>query len=231
MRATGQTVMTEVAFGDPAERILAAAKDRGDSMIVMSTHGRGAVGRMLFGSVADTVARESAVPVMLVRIAPLEPGPVGITRLVVPLVGSPFAEQALAVATAISRRLGTSIYLVRAINLGELIPPAAGLGEVMPVEIYEQTEEQMEQDARGYLETVANELRAEGLPVATHVLRGSPATAIMEATNFGDVVVLCSHERTGVLRWLMGSVAEKLTREDQAPVILVPVEGMGETAP
>ena len=57
--------------------------------------------------------------------------------------------------------------------------------------------------------------------MATQVLPGSPATAIAEATQLGDVVVLCSHEQTGVRRWLMGSVAERLTREDQAPVILV----------
>jgi nucleotide-binding universal stress UspA family protein len=222
LRASGQDVQTEVAFGAPAARILDAARDLSAAMIVMSTHGRGAVGRLLFGSVADTVARESDVPVMIVRAAPLEPGPVGITRLVVPLDGSPLAEQALPVATAISRRLGTSLFLVRAVNLGDLTPPAIGLGEVIPVEVYEQTEEQLEQDARDYLDTVAKALRDQGLPVATRVLMGPPAEAIMEATQLGDVVVLCSHERTGFTRWLMGSVAEQLTREDRSPVILAP---------
>ena len=46
--------------------------------------------------------------------------------------------------------------------------------------------------------------------------------SIEEATHLGDVLVLCSHERTRVMRWLLGSVAEKLTREDESPVILVP---------
>ena len=65
-------------------------------------------------------------------------------------------------------------------------------------------------------------MREQRLPVATSVLMGPPATSIEEATHLGDVLVITSHERTGVMRWLLGSVAEKLTREDESPVILVP---------
>lgn len=223
LRVAGHTVQTEVAIGDPTERILDTAATIGAGMIVMASHGRGAVGRLIYGSVADRVGHEATVPVMIVRAARVEPGPVGITRLVVPLDGSPFAEQSLPVATGISRRLGTPISLVRAVNPVELMPPAIGFGEVIPAEIYEETEEQMEQDARDYLDDVAQRLRDQGLPVVTRVLPGPPATAIGEATHLGDVVVLCSHERTGVMRWLLGSVAEQLTREDESPVILAPV--------
>jgi nucleotide-binding universal stress UspA family protein len=77
---------------------------------------------------------------------------------------------------------------------------------------------------------VAQRLRGQGLPVATELLTGAAATAIEDATQLGDVVVLCSHERTRVKRWLLGSVAETLTREDQSPVILVPAsEAVSET--
>ena len=222
LRVVGHTVRTEVADGDPAERILATASNQSVGMIVLASHGRGAVGRLIYGSVADRVAREAPVPVMVVRAASLEPGPVGITRLVVPLDGSPFAEQSLPIVTEISRRLGTPVFLVRAVNSAALLPPALGFGEAIPVEIYDETEKELEQEARDYLDGVAQTLRDQKLPVATRVLTGSPATAIREVTQFGDVVVLCSHEQTGVMRWLLGSVAETLTREDQAPVILVP---------
>ena len=87
----------------------------------MASHGRGAIGRLLHGSVADSVAREATVPVMVVRAGQVQPGPVGITRLVVPLDGSPLAETALPVAEAISRRLGTPISLVRVVNPATLI--------------------------------------------------------------------------------------------------------------
>lgn len=222
LRAAGHTVQTEVVVGDPAEQILNTTAGSGAGMIVMASRGRGAVGRLIYGSVADRVAREAAVPTMIVRAAEAAPGPVGITRLVVPLDGSPLAEESLPVATEISRRLGTPIYLVWAVNPAELMPPAVTMGEAIPFELYDETEKELEQEARDYLDTVAARLRDQGLPVAVDVLTGAPAGAIMEATHLGDVVVLCSNERTGVMRWLLGSIAETLTREDQSPVILVP---------
>lgn len=222
LRVGGQQVHTEVAIGDPARRIIDTAVDLGAEMIVMASHGRGALGRLIYGSVADRVGRASPIPVMVVRARQLEPGPVGITRLVVPLDGSERAESALPVATTISRRLGTPILLIRVVDPADLMPPAVGIGEAIPFEIYDEAEEELEQEARRYLDTMAQKLRELGLPVATRVLMGPPASAIEEATHLGDVLVIASHERTGVMRWLLGSVAEKLTREDESPVILVP---------
>jgi nucleotide-binding universal stress UspA family protein len=222
MRVAGQSVRTEVATGNPARRIVDTAVELRAEMIVMASHGRGAVGRLIYGSVADRVGRESPVPVMVVRTKQLAPGPVGITRLVVPLDGSSRAESALPVATTISRRLGTPISLVRVVDPADVMPPAVGVGETIPFEIYDEAEKEIEQEARHYLDTMAQKLREQGLPVTISLLMGSPASSIEEATHLGDVVVLSSHERTRVMRWLLGSVAEKLTREDESPVILVP---------
>jgi nucleotide-binding universal stress UspA family protein len=222
LRVAGQTVRTEVVTGDPARCIVDMAADLRAEMIVIASHGRGAFGRLIYGSVADQVGRESPVPVMVVRFRQVQPGPVGVTRLVVPLDGSSRAEAALPVATTISRRLGTPILLVRVVDPADLMPPAVGVGEAIPFEIYDEAEKELEQEARRYLDTVAQKLREQGLPVASSMLMGSPASAIEEATHLGDVLVLSSHERTGVMRWLLGSVAERLTREDEAPVILAP---------
>jgi nucleotide-binding universal stress UspA family protein len=222
LRAAGFTIKTRVLTGDPATRILEAAANGGADVIVMASHGRGAIGRLLHGSVADRVARDATVPVMVARSAQLAPGPVGITRLVVPLDGSPLAEESLPVAIGISRRLGTPLLLVRAVNIAELMPPAVGMGEAIPFQIYDETEEEMEKGARAYLEATAASLQKQGLPVITRVLSGPPASAIAEVTHAGDVIVLTSHQRSGVVRWLMGSVAESLVRSDDCPVILVP---------
>ena len=94
LRVAGQTVRIEVAAGDPAGCIVDMAADLLAAMIVMASHGRGALGRLIYGSVADRVAREATMPTMVVRAGQAEPGPVGITRLVVPLDGSPLAEAA-----------------------------------------------------------------------------------------------------------------------------------------
>ena len=229
-RVAGHTVRTETAVGDPGDQILATAAKSGAGLIVMASHGRGAVGRLIHGSVADRVSREALVPTMIVRAGIAAPGPVGITRLVVPLDGSSLAEQSLPFAAAISRRLGTPLFLVRAVSYVASMPPAVGMGEAIPFELYEEAEREQEREAETYLNDVAERLRGQGLPVATELLTGAAATAIEDATQLGDVVVLCSHERTRVKRWLLGSVAETLTREDQSPVILVPAsEAASET--
>ena len=222
LRAAGSTVETRVLTGDPADIIVQSAANGGADIIVMASQGRGAVGRLLHGSVADRVARGATVPVMVVRAEAAGPGPAAISRLVVPLDGSPLSAESLAVASSLAERLGLPISLVRVVNIAELIPPAVGMGEAIPYQMYDETEAEMEKSARDYLDTVASGLGAQGLSVAVNVLSGSPAAAIIDATWPGDIVVLCSHERSGVLRWLMGSVAEQLVRDDDAPVILVP---------
>jgi nucleotide-binding universal stress UspA family protein len=222
LRVAGPSVRTEVAVGNPAERIVHTAVNLNAEMIVMASHGRGALGRLIHGSVADRVAREATIPTMVVRARQVEPGPVGITRLVVPLDGSLLAEAALPVAAAISQRLGTPLLLVRVVDPAVLMPPAVGIDETIPFEIYDDAEKEMEQVARTYLDAMAQKLRDQNLRVATSVLMGPPAIAIEEVTHLGDVLVLSSHERTRVMRWLLGSVAEKLTREDESPVILAP---------
>jgi nucleotide-binding universal stress UspA family protein len=231
VRQSGHAVRIEVAVGDPTARIVDTAADMNATMIVMTSHGRGALGRLIFGSVADGVSRTADVPVMIVRAGKVEPGPVGITRLLVPLDGSPRAEESLPVATAISRRLGTPLVLVQVINPAALLTPASGIGgQIVPPDVYDETAGQMERDAHDYLDGVARRLRQEGLPVVTQVLTGSATGAIMNATALGDVIVLTSHGRSGVERWLLGSVAEQLVREAPAPVILVPSAERAEVA-
>jgi nucleotide-binding universal stress UspA family protein len=222
LRAHGYDVKTRILVGDPAGHIVEAAANGGAYMIVMASHGRGAIDRLFRGSVAEKVAREATVPVMVVRSAPAAQGTATISRLVLPLDGSPLAEESLPVATALSRRLAAPLDLVRAVNIAEFMPPAVGMGEAIPFDVYDQTQEELEQDARQYLDSQAEKLRAEGLTVTTQILSGPPAAAITESTKAGDVIVLVSNERSGVMRWLMGSVAEELIRADDVPVVLVP---------
>ncbi len=63
----GVAIETVVRFGDPAEQILAEARDAGADLIVMASRGRPAVERVLMGSVAETVFRRSDRSVVLVR--------------------------------------------------------------------------------------------------------------------------------------------------------------------
>jgi nucleotide-binding universal stress UspA family protein len=67
LRGKAVRVTTQVRRGTPAEEIVAAAKEAGADLIAMSTHGRGGLGRILFGSVAQAVLQQAQVPVFLLR--------------------------------------------------------------------------------------------------------------------------------------------------------------------
>lgn len=68
LRGKGVRVRTQVRRGQPAEEIVAAARESGADLIAMTTHGRSGLGRLLFGSVAEQVLRESRLPVFLMRV-------------------------------------------------------------------------------------------------------------------------------------------------------------------
>ena len=63
----GISVQTEVIEGNPGPEIVRYAHENGTDLIVMSTHGRSGLSRLVFGSVADQVLREAGVPILLIR--------------------------------------------------------------------------------------------------------------------------------------------------------------------
>lgn len=216
-------VGVETAVGDPAARILDVARDRAATMIVLASHGRGAIGRWTFGSVADRVARSSAVPVVIVRPqdAPVEAGAVGVRRLVVPLDGSPTAAQAVPVASALARALRLPILLVTAVDPSQAVSPIVGYGAAFSDAVYQDLVAQLTSDARALVEQTGARLIGAGVTTDWQILVGPPAAAIMDATVGGDLIVMTSHGRSGLSRWLIGSVAEKLVRQGPVPVMIV----------
>lgn len=68
LRGKGVRARTQVRVGRPAEEIVAAAREAGADLVAMTTHGRSGLGRLLFGSVAEAVLRESKLPVFLMRV-------------------------------------------------------------------------------------------------------------------------------------------------------------------
>ena len=210
----------QVATGDPAEEILRAVGARGVDLVVMASHGRGAVGRAVFGSVADRVAHASPVPVMIVRPrdTAAEVAPVLLHRLIVPLDGSELAARAVPVAEALARRLDLPVLLLHAVDPAQIMGPFAGAAVLAP-EFFEEAATK----ARRWLEDAAARLRSAGVATTTEISTGVPFATIAGAAHPGDVVVISSHGRSGVRRWLLGSVAEKLVRSGPVPVIVVPV--------
>lgn len=206
-RSQGRDVEIVVRFGDPAEEVLAAAESA--DLIVMTTQGRGTAGRALFGSVADRVSRHAEVPTLLVRSAAAKSKP-HLAQVVVPLDGSALAETALPYTASLAATLQLPIRLIRV---------------VYPDVLFDGTSDpagnETETNVATYLDGVAEQLRAKGLTVTADVRVGVPALILLGEVRPDDLVVVASHGRGGIERWLLGSVAEKLIRHADAPVLVV----------
>ncbi|MBA2248284.1 MAG: universal stress protein [Chloroflexia bacterium] len=220
----GRTVETDVRYGDAAEQIIDSAKSA--DLIVMTTHGRGAAGRAIFGSTADRVARHGTIPTLLLRRGAHATEPATPGRVVVPLDGSALAERAIPEAAKLAGTLNVPIHLVRAVDLDHVV---ATLRERSPIDApgassddrYEQARLETERQAATYLEEQASAPWAEGLTVDTEILKGTPAFVLLWLLKPEDVVVMTTHGLGGYRRWAIGSVAEKLVRESPGPVLLV----------
>ena len=221
LRSRGvQSVTTLLANGDAAQEILANATDPAISMIVMTSAGRGALGRLDFGSVADRVARTSTIPVMIVRhTEEISAEEATIGRIIVPLDGSQRALRAMPIATELAKRLKVPMLLMTANEPSGLM---YGHGASINVVDYQQIQDAIQSEMESRLEGQAEELKSEGIEVSTTIELGPPALALTRLCEQNDIIVMTSHGRSGITRWLIGSVAEQLVRKAPVPVILVP---------
>jgi nucleotide-binding universal stress UspA family protein len=145
-----------------------------------------------------------------------------IQRVVVPLDGSPLAEEALPTATSLAQRLHVPLHLVTAIDVTKILPVETMPTVAFDASLYEETVAQFDVDATAWLTQTAEKLQHEGAATTWAILHGSPFLAITDAVKPGDVILMTSHRLGGVKRWLLGSIAEKLIREGPVPVVLVP---------
>ncbi len=223
---TGVPVDRQILEGEPEEAIVAAAIENAVDMVAMSSHGRGAIGRAIFGSVADRVVRMSPVPVLVLRTPEDEaPDDPPVRRIIVPLDGSALADHALPVAADVARGLNVPVHVVRAVDPAANLPVtrgAFGMAPSITSETMEQIWAEAESEAKSTVTHGIETLQREGIEASGAVLHGSPFFAISEIALPDDLLILTSHGRGGVRRWVLGSVAEKLVREAPAPVLLVP---------
>ncbi len=217
--------------GEPAAALEAHAAVCGADLVVMTTHGRSPLGRLWMGSVADTLLRHLPLPLLLIRPrpdggeAPRDPAP---RHILLPLDGSPLAEQMVEPAVALGTLTGADFTLLRVIK--PMLPAQfalehGGMGTSLEhlLEEIENAHEHVRRQAETYLEGIAAKLRERGLKVRTHVaVEEQPALAILhEAVPPAiDLIALQTHGRGGLPRLLLGSVADKVVRGAGVPVLV-----------
>ena len=133
-------------------------------------------------------------------------------NILVPLDGSTRAESALPVAARVARAYGASITPLR------VVETIADHGAYLQPMIDDEKAE-----ATSYLEGIARSTELAGIETRSVILVGAVAPSILAAilTSRADLVVMCSHGYTGVKRWALGSVAEKLARHAPVPFFIL----------
>jgi nucleotide-binding universal stress UspA family protein len=139
------------------------------------------------------------------------------SRILVPLDGSPLAERALHHAMEIAGREGAEIVVVRAVDVPLAVIPETGFADEMAAvdEIFAE--------ARSYVDGVVASASKDGYRMRGEVAKGIPEDIILGAADREnvDVIVMSTHGRTGLSRWLMGSVAEAVMTSTRRPLLLV----------
>jgi nucleotide-binding universal stress UspA family protein len=234
LRAHDLVVNTAVVPGEPPRALVSEIERRQPDLVVMSTHGRSGVDRLVHGSVTDTVLSHVGCPVMLVRAEPASgtsaaPWLAG-KRVVVPLDGSRFSEAALPVAIDLARDLRSDILLAQAIVPVYQVPTDL---ELVAAPTMDQALwlVDAEDAAAEYLNGLAYRLSESehGLRVTgqarigplTEVIRELSPAAHDQLDSPIGLVVMATHSRTGLARALLGGDADAVVRADNLPVVLV----------
>lgn len=145
-------------------------------------------------------------------------------RILVPLDGSLRAEQAIPVAARIAHISGGTLVLLQVTGIPLEYEPALYASYVAQTPFYAQELLNAElAKAQYYLVDLAQSERLKGITTVTEVRSGAAAPAILEFARAQqvDLIVMCSHGRTGFTRWALGSVAQKIARHSPVPVLVL----------
>lgn len=205
-----QAVRTDV----PHKAILRYASEEDIDLIVMGTHGRTGVERYLLGSVTEKVVRLSDAPVLTVKAEADGDVTYPYTDILVPTDGSEGAEVAVDPAVDIARTYDARLHALSVIDTMAMGVDVRSAG-VLDV---------LEESAQSAVESIEERAtQASVSAVETAIEHGSPYRGIRSyiEDNDVDLVVMGTHGRCGIERYLLGSVTEKTVRTSPVPVMTV----------
>lgn len=186
LRGEGHTVRVACLRRDVSSALLDYEREQKIDIVVICSHGRSGVARFALGSVAARLVRHGTAPVLVLHAFS---NPPSLQDALVPLDGSLLAEEALRAIFALAPAGLGSVTLLRVLHSQDELPEAAS-----------------------YLHEVTQRLRPLGLTIATRIARGDAAHEILKAAGTNELVVMATHGRTGVRRWALGSVADRVSQ-------------------
>jgi nucleotide-binding universal stress UspA family protein len=217
------TVHCNVRNGAAAGVIVDSASADAGILIAMATHGQSGGQRWVLGRVAQKVLQASRNPLILIRPNEGTPpgGEVRLRTVMVPLDGSHLAEQIFPHVVYLATKLGLRAVLIRTYAL-----PTASyfLGAGISSPDRAELGEELKKEVGDYLQLKAEGLRAKGIAKVSFVVvegRG-PEEIIKEAQEASDnMVAMSTHGRSGIGRWVLGSVADRVVSYCGDPVLVI----------
>jgi len=208
LEAAGINITPVVRWGDPAEEILAAAKEFGADLIVMGSHSNRTFWEVILGSVTEKVAKQAPCPVLIVSHRPPHPGMTH-QRVLFATDFSPHAEVAYKVALSLAKEEKHHLYLLT------VIPSL----EEKEMDLWVDSQAEAERK----LQKLAAEARERGIQAGTLIRHGNTAKEINKAALDvdADLIVLGSHSRRKIWDVLLGNTAESVSRRAYCPVLIV----------
>jgi len=222
--SAGGKVTTALHTGHVVETLMNEIRSTKADVVIMATHGRGALSRAWLGSVADGFMRQAEVPVIYVRPeegkTPVAEPRADFETILVPLDGSELSESALAHAAEFGELFGSAYHLTRIVAY-----PIDVASPYLPHTV--QMNQSILADAKAaaaeYLEEHAERMRKRGLRVTTSVIVDTQAGhgILQEGEAVGcDLIAMSTHGRRGVGRLVLGSAADKVLRGTHVPLLL-----------
>ncbi|MBN1191957.1 MAG: universal stress protein [Dehalococcoidales bacterium] len=221
VKASTPQVTFQSLAGDPASEIINYSAEIDSSLIILASRGASASSFWKIGNVADKVLRAATCPVLLVREQP-DDSVISLKyilrKILVPLDGSKLSETALPPALGLAAATGAEIILFQVIEPVDF----SGYDDLAP-EVIEKYKAGFHSTARNYLEKIkksyvnsySNISIATGeSPVAEHIIDYSEV-------NYCDLIVMSTNGRSGLGRWVFGSVTGKVLHAGKRPLIVV----------
>lgn len=215
-------------IGTPADVIIDQARAEPQTLVAMATHGYSGAKRWLLGSVAEKVLRALAGDLLLVRSEETDgSGEVQLKTILVPLDGSELAEKVLPTVLEMTKRLGLEVLLVHVTKRVYTGPPEGILPVIGAIPNLKELWEQDKAEGNKYLSRKVEELHGKGIAnVSPALIDGGVDGAAAEIIDLaqsisGSLIIMTSHGRSGIGRWLIGSVTERVVRHSKRPVLVV----------
>lgn len=209
--------------GKAADQIIDYAERNKIDIIAMTSHGHSGIKRWVIGGTADKIIRGTRIPVLLVynkgkSLLSLQSHT--FTHILLPLDGSKAAEATLPYVESIVSSTKVKVSLIRV--LSPLVDQYAGPEEYV-VDYTGKIMQALEEDATDYLKQTAKSLEEKGILVSTTIVLGFPASEILKYVEKQkvDLVVMSTHGRSGMGKWILGSVASKVLHSLEIPLLLI----------